>query len=93
MSPGVNILLLEIKIMETPLKNLSKPKPLTTLLKTIMTLRLNMIKPQPLDALPNEMFTYGVPYEASETCRKIRFEFENNKSLAAIEARQALCRC
>jgi len=82
-----------MKIMEISVKNLSTPRALNGLLKTIATLRLNLIKVPPPDALPYKMFTYGIPYEASETYRNIRNEFENNKSLATMEIRQALCRC
>jgi hypothetical protein len=82
-----------MKIMEISARNSQARRALNGLLKTIATLRLNMVKIPSPAALPHEMFMYGIPYEASRTYRSIRNEFENNKSLTAIETRQALCRC
>jgi hypothetical protein len=79
--------------MKTSVRNLSTSRTLSGLVKTITTLRLSIAKIPSPDALPYEMFIHGMPYEASETYRTIRNEFDNNKSLAAIETRQALCRC
>lgn len=93
MSREVVILFLEMKIMKISARNLSTSRTLNGLVKTIAALRLNLVKISSRDALPYEMFIHGMPYEASETYRTIRNDFENNKSLAAIETRQALCRC
>jgi hypothetical protein len=42
-------------------------------------------------ALPYEMFTHGVPYEASRTYRTMKSEFESKRCAAMVEAhRQAL---
>lgn len=93
MSRGDIILLLEMKIMEVSFKNLSAPRTLSRLVKIIASFRLNSIRIPSPDALPYSMFVYGIPYEASETYRTIRNEFENNKSLAILETRNALIRC
>lgn len=43
------------------------------------------------NSLPSEMFTYGVPYEASRTFRIMKSEFECKKCAAIVEAhRQGL---
>jgi hypothetical protein len=43
------------------------------------------------NTLPSEMFTHGVPYEASRTYRIMKSEFECKKCAAMVEAhRQAL---
>ncbi len=88
-----DILLLEMKIMETSIKNLAAPKGRIGLLKSLAALRSTKIKMPSPEALPFEMFTYGVPYEATETYRNIRKQFEKDRSIAIIEARQALFRC
>jgi hypothetical protein len=82
-----------MKIMEISVRNVQTQRALDGLMKIIAALRLNMVKIPSRDALPYKMFMYGMPYEASRTFRTIRDEFENNKSSAAIETRQALCRC
>ena len=82
-----------MKNMKISTKILSTPRGLNGLVRTIATLPLNLMKIPSPDALPYKMFTYGIPYEASETYRNIRNEFENNKSFAIIETRRALCRC
>jgi hypothetical protein len=92
MSREVTVLLLERKIMKIPARNFSTSRTLNGLVNTIATLRLNLVKIPSLDALPYEMFIHGMPYEASETYRTIRNDFEENKSLAAMETRQAFCR-
>ena len=41
--------------------------------------------------LPSEMFTHGVPYEASRTYSAMKSEFECRRALAMVEVqRQAL---
>jgi hypothetical protein len=79
--------------MEISVRNPQARRAFSGLLKTIAALRLNVVRiPSPED-LPRQMFMHGIPYEASRTYRSIQNEFENNKSLAVIETRQALCRC
>jgi hypothetical protein len=79
--------------MEISVRNVQTQRALDGLVKTIATLRQNMVKIPSRDALPYKMLMYGMPFKASRTYRTIRNEFENNKSLPAIETRQALCRC
>ena len=62
------------------------------LTRIFASIRLNQMKIASPDALPLSMFTYGVPYEATEAYRTIRNEFESNKSMAILEARNALTR-
>ena len=79
--------------METSIRNLSAQRAISGLLKTFTVLHHKVVRiPSPV-ALPYEMFKYGIPYEASETYRTIRNEFESNKSVAILEARSALSRC
>jgi len=87
------MLFLEMKTLGISLKHVSTARTLRGLIRIVTSLRLNSMKLPSLDAFPLAMFTYGVPYEASETYRTIRNEFESNKSLAIIEARSALSRC
>jgi hypothetical protein len=87
------MLFLEMKTVQIPVRHMSAARTLRGLIRIVTSLRLNSMKLPSLDALPLAMFTYGVPYEASETYRTIRNEFESNKSLAIIEARSALSRC
>jgi hypothetical protein len=43
------------------------------------------------NCLPSEMFSYGVPYEASKTYRIMKTEFERERCVAIMEAhRQGL---
>jgi hypothetical protein len=93
MSRGVVILLLEMKIMEISLRNLSAPRTLSGLVKTVASFSLDTIRIPSPDALPYKMFMYGIPYKASETYRIIRDDFESNKSLAMLETRRTLSRC
>jgi len=93
MSRGVIILFLEMKTVQIPVKHLATARTLRGLIRTVTSLRLNSMKIPSPDALPLNMFTYGVPYEAAETYRTIRNEFESNKSMAILEARSALSRC
>jgi len=72
---------------------MSTARALGGLTKIFTSIRLNQMKIPSPDALPLSMFTYGLPYEATETYRTIRSEFESNKSLAILEARSALNRC
>jgi len=81
-----------MKIMETSVKNLSAPRALSCLLKAFVALRLNQIRIPSPNTLPYQMFTYGIPYEATHTYKNIRKEFETNKSVAIIEVQQALWR-
>jgi hypothetical protein len=93
MSRGVNILFLEMKTVEISVKDMATARTLRGLIKIVTSLRLNQLKIPSPDALPLSVFTYGVPYEATETYRTIRNEFESNKSMAILEARSALSRC
>jgi hypothetical protein len=82
-----------MKTVQTPAKYVAMARALRGLKRTVMSLRLSQMKILSRDALPISMFTFGVPYEATETYRTIRNEFESNKSLALLEARSALSRC
>jgi hypothetical protein len=93
MSRGVIILFLEMKTVQIPVKHMATARTLRGLVKIITSLRLNSMKIPSPDALPLTMFTYGLPYEATETYRTIRNEFESNKSMVILEARSALSRC
>jgi len=93
MSRGVIILFLEMKTVQIPVKHMATARALRGLIKIVTSLRLNSMKIPSPDALPLTMFTYGLPYEATETYRTIRNEFESNKSMAILEARSALSRC
>ncbi len=90
---GATMLLLEMKIMETSMKKLAAPRGRHGFMKSIAKLRLTRIRMPSPESLPFEMFTYGIPYEASETYRNIRKEFEKNRSIAVVEARKALWSC
>ncbi len=87
------MLFLEMKTVQTPAKYVATARAIRGLTKIITSFHLNSMKIQSPDALPLSMFTYGLPYEATETYRTIRSEFESNKSLAILEARSALSRC
>lgn len=93
MSRGCIILFLEMQTVQTPAKYMATARALSGLTKIITTFHMNLMKIQSPDALPLSMFTYGLPYEATETYRTIRNEFESNKSMAILEARSALSRC
>jgi hypothetical protein len=93
MSRGVIILFLEMKTVEISVKHLATARALSGFVKIVTSFRLNQIEIPSPDALPLTVFTYGVPYEATETYRTIRNEFERNKSLAILETRSALSRC
>jgi hypothetical protein len=93
MSRGRIILFLEMKTVQIPVKHVAMARALRGLTKIFTSFHLNSIRIQSPDALPFSMFTYGLPYEATETYRTIRNEFESNKSLAILEARSALSRC
>jgi hypothetical protein len=82
-----------MKTVEISVKHVSTARTLRGLIRTVTSLRLNQMKIPSPDAFPLSMFTYGLPYEATETYRTIRNEFESNKSLAILEARSALSRC
>lgn len=71
--------------METSVKNVATGKALNGFMKNI-ALRLRVIGISSQNALPSEMFTYGVPYEASRTYRAMKAEFDRNRSIATIEA-------
>jgi hypothetical protein len=55
--------------------------------RRVTAFRLDAFK----NSLPFEMFTYGVPYEASRTYRIMKSEFECKRCAALVEAhRQGL---
>ena len=89
---GCIILVLEMKTVQIPVKHVATAGALCVLARIFASIRLNQMKIASPDALPLSMFTYGVPYEATETYRTIRNEFESNKSMAILEARSALTR-
>ncbi len=93
MSRGCVILFLEMRTVQIPVKHVATARALRGLARIFASIRLNQMKITSSDALPFSMFTFGVPYEATETYRTIRNEFESNKSLAILEARSALTRC
>jgi hypothetical protein len=79
-----------MKTMQTPVKHVATARALRGLTKIFTSIRLNRMKIASPDTLPWSMFTYGVPYEATETYGRIRNEFESNKSMAILEARSTL---
>jgi hypothetical protein len=82
-----------MKTVQIPVKHITTARTLRGLIRAVTSLRLSSMRIPSPDALPLSMFTYGVPYEATETYRTIRNEFERNKSLAILETRSALSRC
>ena len=75
------------------MKHVATARALRGLARIFASIRLDQMKIASSDALPLSMFTYGVPYEATETYRTIRNEFESNKSMSILETRSALSRC
>jgi hypothetical protein len=49
--------------------------------------RVAAFRPDDFQCLPAEMFSYGVPYEASKTYRVMKTEFECVRCEALVEAR------
>ena len=77
--------------METSIKGVTSGKGRLGLTKRFGAFYQKVIKISLQDTLPSEMFTYGVPYEASRTYRAMKSEFECKRSQAMVEAhRQAL---
>ena len=77
--------------METSIKGVTSGKGHIGLTKSLGVFYQKVIKISLQNTLPSEMFTYGVPYEASRTYRTMKSEFECKRSQAMIEAhRQAL---
>ena len=77
--------------METSIKGVASGKGHLGLTKSLKAFYQKVAKISPQDTLPSEMFTYGVPYEASRTYRVIKSEFECKRSQAMVEAhRQGL---
>jgi hypothetical protein len=59
-------------------------KNLGTMFRRVTAIRLDVFH----ERIPAGMFVAGhLPYEASETYRKIKTEFENRHSIALVEAR------
>jgi hypothetical protein len=62
-------------------------KNLEVVVRRVTAFRLDAFR----NSLPSEMFTCGVPYEASRTYRTMKSEFECKRSQAMVEAhRQGL---
>jgi len=77
--------------METSTKGVASGKGHLGLTKSLVAFYQKVAKIPSQDTLPFEMFTYGVPYEASRTYRIMKSEFECKRSRAMVEAhRQAL---
>ena len=77
--------------METSIRGVTSGKGRLGLTKSLGAFYQKVIKISPQNTLPSEMFTYGVPYEASRTYRTMKSEFECKRSQAMVEAhRQAL---
>lgn len=93
MSRGRIILFLEMKTVQIPVKHVAMARALRGFARFFTSFRLDQISIPSSEALPLSMFTYGVPYEATETYRAIKNQFESNKSMAILEARSALTRC
>jgi hypothetical protein len=79
-----------MKMMETTAKVVAE-KALDGFMRTIAALRLKLIM-SPQNALPSEIFKYGVPYEASRTYRAMKAEFERKKCMVAVEAYHQMLR-
>ena len=77
--------------METSIKGVTSGKGRLGLTKSLEAFYQRVVKISLQNTLPSEMFTYGVPYEASRTYRAMKIEFECKRSQAMVEAhRQAL---
>jgi hypothetical protein len=77
--------------METSVKGVASARGHFGLTKSVRAFYQKVVKVALQDTLPSEMFTYGVPYEASRTYRVMKSEFECRRSQAMVEAyRQAL---
>jgi hypothetical protein len=77
--------------METSIRGVTSGKGRLGLTKSLGAFYQKVIKTSLQNTLPSEMFTYGVPYEASRTYRTMKSEFECKRSQAMVEAhRQAL---
>jgi hypothetical protein len=77
--------------MGTSIKGVASGKGRLGLTKSVGAFYQKVIKISLQNTLPSEMFTYGVPYEASRTYRTMKSEFECKRSQAMLEAhRQAL---
>lgn len=77
--------------MEMSIKGVTSGKVRLGLTKGLGAFYQKVIKLSLQNTLPSEMFTYGVPYEASRTYRAMKSEFECKRSEAMVEAyRQAL---
>ena len=64
-------------------------KPLETVFRRIAAIRLDVLR----DGIPAGLFAAGcLPYEASETYRTIKTEFERNRLNAMIEVRKQTLR-
>jgi len=77
--------------MEASIKGVTRGKIHLGLAKSLGAFYQSVIKVSLQNTLPSELFTYGVPYEASRTYRTMKSEFECQRSQAMVEAhRQTL---
>jgi hypothetical protein len=77
--------------METSTKRVMSEKGHLGLTKSLGAFYQRVIKVSMQNALPSELFTYGVPYETSRTYRTMKSEFACRTSAAIMEAhRQTL---
>ena len=77
--------------METTIKRVTSEKSHLGLTKSLGAVYQKVIKVSMQNTLPSELFTYGVPYEASRTYRNMKSEFECKRNQAMVEAhRQTL---
>jgi hypothetical protein len=77
--------------METSIKGVASAKGHLGLTKSLRAFYQKVAKISPQETLPSEMFTYGIPYEASRTYRVMKSDFECKRSQAMVEAhRQGL---
>ena len=81
----------KVSWMEISIKRVTSGKGHLGLTKSLRAFYQKVIKVSLQNTLPSELFTYGVPYEASRTYRIMKSEFECKRSEAMVEAhRQAL---
>ena len=77
--------------MEISIKGVSGGKAYLGLTKSLGAFYQRVVKVSLQNTLPSELFTHGVPYEASRTYRAMKNEFECKRSQAMVDAhRQAL---
>ena len=76
--------------METSIKTITGAKSQHGITDSLVTFYQRVTKAYLQNALPYEMFTQGLPYEATKTYRVMKSELECKRSAAMVEAhRQA----